>query len=198
MYDAIRKRGGYICTAEEGEKIREVLFPNNGPINKDVVGQSVQKIAKAAGINVPEGSRVILVEAKGPGKEDCICREKMCPVMCLLSYNHFEEGVELACTNLAVEGNGHSCAIHSNNQAHIILTGSRVTVSRIVVNAPSATTAGGHIQNGLNVTNTLGCGSWGNNSISENFTYKHLMNISRIAPLNPAIKVPNDKEIWEL
>ena len=198
VFAALRKRGAYICTEEEGKKMRHLLFQNGGPINKDVVGQGVQKIAKMAGINVPEGSRVIIVEANGVGEEDVICREKMCPVMCALSYKHFEEGVDIACRNLANEGNGHSCAIHSNNQAHIILTGSKATVSRIVVNAPSATTAGGHIQNGLNVTNTLGCGSWGNNSISENFTYKHLMNISRIAPLNPAIKVPNDQEIWEL
>lgn len=198
VFAALRKNGAFICNEEEGQKIRETLFKNNGPINKDVVGQSVQKIAKMAGISVPEGSRVIIVEAHGVGAEDCICREKMCPVLCALSYEHFEEGVDIARRNLANEGNGHSCAVHSNSQAHIILAGSVLTVSRIVVNAPSATTAGGHIQNGLAVTNTLGCGSWGNNSISENFTYKHLLNISRIAPLNPAIHVPNDEEIWKL
>ncbi len=198
VFAAFKKHGAYFCNEEEGRKIRETLFKDNGPINKDVVGQGVQKIAQMAGISVPEGTRVIIVEAHGVGAEDCICREKMCPVMCALGYNHFEEGVDIARRNLANEGNGHSCAVHSNNQAHIILAGSTLTVSRIVVNAPSATTAGGHIQNGLNVTNTLGCGSWGNNSISENFTYKHLMNISRIAPLNLSIHIPDDKEIWSL
>lgn len=198
VFAAFKKKGAYFCTEAEGQKVRDTLFPGNGPINKDVVGQGVQTIAKMAGITVPQGTRVIMVEARGVGAEDCICREKMCPVMCVLSYDHFEEGVSIAKRNLELEGNGHSCAVHSNSQAHIILAGTQLTVSRIVVNAPSATTAGGHIQNGLNVTNTLGCGSWGNNSISENFTYKHLMNISRIAPLNPSIHVPDDKEIWAL
>lgn len=198
VFAALKRHGAYICNDEEGKKIREVLFHDNGPINKDVVGQGVQKISKMAGISVPEGTRVIIVEAKGVGAEDSICREKMCPVMCALSYNHFEEGVDIARRNLANEGNGHSCAVHSNSQAHIILAGSVLTVSRVVVNAPSATTAGGHIQNGLNVTNTLGCGSWGNNSISENFTYKHLMNITRIAPLSDKIRVPSDEEIWKM
>lgn len=197
VYSAFRNKGAYFCTAEEGERVRTAIF-EDGSIAKDVVGQSVDFIAKKAGLTVPAGTRVIMVEAHGVGAEDIICKEKMCPVMCVLSYKHFEEGVQIARTNLANEGNGHTCAIHSNNQAHIILVGSEVTVSRIVVNAPSATTAGGHIQNGLAVTNTLGCGSWGNNSISENFTYKHLLNISRVAPLNTKIHIPNDKEIWEM
>lgn len=198
VFAALRARGGYICSEEEGDKMRQLLFPNGGAINKDVVGQDIDKIATKVGIQLPEGTRVMIVEARGRGREDIICREKMCPVICALSYEHFEDGVDIALANLSYEGNGHSCAIHSNDQAHIILAGSKLTASRIVVNAPSATTAGGHIQNGLAVTNTLGCGSWGNNSISENFTYKHLMNISRIAPLNPAIQIPNDQEIWTM
>ena len=76
-----------------------------------------------------------------------------------------------------MEGNGHTAGIHSNDQANVIKAGTELSVSRLIVNAPCATTAGGSIQNGLPVTNTLGCGSWGNNSISENFTYKHLLNI---------------------
>lgn len=197
VFSAFQKHGAYFCTREEGDKIRKALF-EEGRIAKDVVGQSVYYIAEKAGINLPERTRVIMVEAQGVGAEDVICKEKMCPVMCTLSYDNFEEGVGIARANLANEGNGHTAAIHSNNQAHIILAGSELTVSRLVVNAPSATTAGGHIRNGLAVTNTLGCGSWGNNSISENFTYKHLLNISRIAPLSERIVEPSDEEVWAL
>ena len=68
--------------------------------------------------------------------------------------------------------------------------------SDLIVNAICATTAGGSIQNGLPVTNTLGCGSWGGNSISENFTFKHLLNITRIAPLSVRLRIPTDEEIW--
>lgn len=197
VFSAFRNHGAYFCNEQEGDKVRAAIF-NNGSLSKDIVGQSVDFIANKAGITLPAGTRVIMVEARGLGAEDVICKEKMCPVMCAISYNHFEEGVEKARINLANEGNGHTCAIHSNNQAHIILAGSELTVSRIVVNAPSATTAGGHIRNGLAVTNTLGCGTWGNNSISENFTYKHLLNISRIAPLSDKIVEPTEEEIWQL
>lgn len=195
VYRAFREAGAYFCSEEEGDKVRAAIF-QDGHLAKDVVGQSVAFIASKAGISVPQETRVLMVEARGIGAEDVICKEKMCPVMCVLAYDHFEEGIAIARANLANEGNGHTAAIHSNNQAHIILAGSELTVSRLVVNAPSATTAGGHIRNGLAVTNTLGCGSWGNNSISENFTYKHLLNISRIAPLSERIHEPSDEEIW--
>ena len=113
-----------------------------------------------------------------------------------IGYDNFEEALRIAKTNLTMEGNGHTAGIHSNDQANVIKAGTELSVSRLIVNAPCATTAGGSIQNGLPVTNTLGCGSWGNNSISENFTYKHLLNITRIAPLSARIHVPSDAEIW--
>ena len=73
-----------------------------------------------------------------------------------------------------------------------------ISVSRLIVNASCSITAGGSIQNGLSVTTTLGCGTWGNNSISENFTYKHLLNITRIAQISPHIQMPSDEEIWQM
>jgi len=117
-------------------------------------------------------------------------------VLACFAYSNFDEAIYIAKTNLFLEGSGHTAGIHSNNQGNIIKAGTEISVSRFIVNAPSATTAGGSIQNGLAVTNTLGCGSWGNNSISENFTYKHLLNITRIAPLSKKIAVPTDEEVW--
>lgn len=192
---AFSGHGAYFVTGTEKRKLMETIFPE-GKINRDLVGQSVGKIASAAGFDVPEGTRILAVEATGPGKEDLICKEKMFPVMAFMSYRHFDQALEIAETNLTMEGNGHTAGIHSNNQANIIKAGTSLSVSRLIVNAPCATTAGGSIQNGLPVTNTLGCGSWGNNSISENFTYKHLLNITRIAPLSARIHIPTDEEIW--
>lgn len=193
---AFRNNGAYIVKPEEREKVVAAIF-QDGKICRDIVGQSVQTIAKKAGISVPQDTKILVVEAKGIGKEDVISKEKMCPVMAAFPYEHFEEAIKIAKANLSYEGNGHTAGIHSNNQANIIKAGSELSVSRLIVNAPCATTAGGAIQNGLPVTNTLGCGSWGNNSISENFTYKHLLNITRIAPLSARIKVPTDEEIWK-
>ncbi len=196
IMDAFRKHGAYIATEEEREKIINTIF-EDGHTSKEVVGQSAMFIARKAGINVPDGTKVIVVEAHGVGHKDPICKEKMCPVLAALPYQYFDEAIEIAQTNLSLEGNGHTAGIHSNSQANIIKAGTDISVSRLIANAICATTAGGSIQNGLPVTNTLGCGSWGNNSISENFTYKHLLNITRIAPLSVRIPVPSDEEIWK-
>ncbi|MDR0732594.1 MAG: aldehyde dehydrogenase family protein [Dysgonamonadaceae bacterium] len=195
VFAAFMRHGAYIAPEADREKLVNTLFVN-GSINRDIVGQDVFVIAKKAGIQIPENTRVIVIEAKGVGEEDIISKEKMCPVLAAFPYKFFEEAIEIAKTNLNLEGSGHTAAIHSNNQANIIKAGSELAVSRLIVNAPSATTAGGSLQNGLPVTNTLGCGSWGNNSISENFTYKHLLNITHIAPLSARMHVPTDEEIW--
>ena len=187
MFKAFTAHGAYFVTAGEKERLLNVLFPE-GKINRALVGQSVKKIAGAAGIDLPEGIRVIVAEATGAGHADRICKEKMFPVMGCLGYDNFEEALRIAKANLNMEGNGHTAGIHSNDQANVIKAGTELSVSRLIVNAPCATTAGGSIQNGLPVTNTLGCGSWGNN--------KHLLNITRIAPLSARIHVPSDEEIW--
>lgn len=195
VFEAFKKSGAYFVSDEEHDKVVAALF-EDGHIARDVVGQSVEYIAKKAGLVLPVNTRVIVVEARGIGNADLICKEKMCPVLACFAYSNFDEAIHIAKTNLSLEGSGHTAGIHSNNQGNIIKAGTEISVSRFIVNAPSATTAGGSVQNGLAVTNTLGCGSWGNNSISENFTYKHLLNITRIAPLSKKMKVPTDEEVW--
>lgn len=193
---ACRKNRGYVTNADERERIIDAIF-EDGHTARDVVGQSAQTIAKKAGIQIPEDCKVIIMESNGKfGHNDHISKEKMCPVLAAFPYQYYDQALEIAQTNLSFEGNGHTAGLHSNNQANIIKAGTELSVSRLIVNAICATTAGGSIQNGLPVTNTLGCGSWGGNSISENFTYKHLLNITRIAPLSSRIQVPSDEEIW--
>ncbi len=196
VMEAFKNQGGYLITdLGDKEKLRKTLF-TEGHMNKDVVGQSVQTIAKLAGLDIPEDTKVILVEADGIGNEDLFCREKMCPVLSTFKYSSFDEGIKIAKTNLELEGNGHTAGIHSNNIVNIKKVGEALSVSRIVVNAPTSTTAGGSFTNGFAPTTTLGCGSWGNNSISENFTYKHLINISRIGLLRENVPALSDMDIW--
>lgn len=180
---------------KQKEAIREAMFVE-GAMNRHAVGQSVQAIANLAKIEIPENTKVIIVEADGSGKEDILAKEKMCPVLAAFKYKTFEEGVDIARANLEEEGKGHSVSIHSNNRVHIEYAGTKLCVSRFVINQTCATSAGGSFYNGLAPTNTLGCGSWGNNSISENLDYKHLINISRIAYYMPCNHVPTDEEIW--
>lgn len=196
IMQACRDNKGYVCSPEEREKVIAAIF-EDGHTARDVVGQSAQYVAKKAGIDIPDDVKAIIVESNGKfGNEDMISKEKMCPVIGAFPYQYFDQAIEIAQTNLSFEGNGHTAGFHSNNQANIIKVGTELSVSRLIVNAICATTAGGSIQNGLPMTNTLGCGSWGNNSISENFTYKHLLNITRVAPLSTRIQMPSDEEIW--
>ena len=170
-------------------------FPD-GHLNKDVVGRSASEVGKMAGIEVPESARLILLPADGSGTEDILAKEKLCPVIAIVPYSNFDDAVGMAKANLLVEGAGHSAALHSNNDDHIEQAGLELPISRLVVNQPSSTTAGGSLTNGFAPTTTLGCGSWGGNSISENLDYKHLMNVSRIGKVIADKKVPTDEEIW--
>jgi succinate-semialdehyde dehydrogenase len=182
----------YTADKHQVQKLRDVVF-HGGHLNKDVVGRPAPEIAAKAGINIPDSVRVILLQAEGSGTEDILAKEKLCPVIAIFPYESFDEAVARAKANLLVEGAGHSAALHSNSEEHIRLA---LPVSRLVVNQASALTAGGSLTNGFAPTTTLGCGSWGGNSISENLDYKHLMNVSRIGKPITRKVVPTDDEIW--
>ena len=180
---------------EQIQKLREVVFLD-GHLNKDAVGISASEVGKMAGIDVPESARLILLPADGSGTEDVLAKEKLCPVIAIVPYSTFDDAVAMAKANLLVEGAGHSAALHSNSDDHIQKTGIELPISRLVINQASSLTAGGSFTNGFAPTTTLGCGSWGGNSISENLDYKHLMNVSRIGKIIPDKAVPTDEEIW--
>lgn len=186
----------YIDDPEQKQKLRATIFPDNGPINRFITGQSAQKVAECAGIEIPEGTVMIAVKGDGVGCEEQLCREKLCPVITVLPYAKFEDGVEMMCRNLEFEGKGHSIGVHSHNLEHIELAAIKCAVSRVIINQPAGTTGGGSAYNGLVPTTTLGCGSWGGNSISENFNYKHLLNISRVAFPYDESAVPSEEDVW--
>lgn len=177
------------------DALRSAMF-EDGAMNRHAVGQSAAAVAKLAGISIPEDTRAIVIEADGAGGDDILAKEKMCPVIAAYKYDSFEEGVAIAGANLEEEGKGHSVSIHADSEENIKYAGETLCVSRFVINQICASSAGGSFWNGLAPTNTLGCGSWGHNSISENLDYKHLMNVSRIARYMPDNHVPTDEELW--
>ncbi len=187
------KGAHYIGDQETADKLRAVLF-ENGHISPAVIGQSPQKIAEMAGIEIADDAKIILIRSNAT-EQDILRKEKMCPVMVAFEYDEFDEAIAIAQFNLNIEGKGHTCAIHSNDDAHIRQAGIELPVSRLVVNEPSSLTAGGSLQNGFVPTSTLGCGSWGNNSISENLNYTHLINVHRIGFVHDK-PAPTDEEIW--
>ncbi|MDR1389346.1 MAG: aldehyde dehydrogenase family protein [Treponema sp.] len=196
VIDAFKKNGAFYLDDPAGvDKFRAALFPD-GKINKDSVGQSMTAVAKLAGVEIPPGTKCVILKPPKYGKGEDLSREKMCPVMTAYEYDNWEHAVQIACENLLCEGAGHSVDIQSNNRAHIEYAALKLPVSRILVNQICTSMNGGSFQNSLSPTTTLGCGSWGNNSISENLSYYHLFNKSQIACVKPAWNQPDDEEIF--
>ncbi|MGL5328080.1 MAG: aldehyde dehydrogenase family protein [Peptostreptococcaceae bacterium] len=200
MYDDLVKElvanGAYYVEKEdELNRLREVLFPG-GVISKYCVGATPVEIGKMANIEVPEGTKLIAVKVEKSGEGEYFAKEKMCPVISLYKYDKWEDCVKIAKDNLEYEGKGHSAIIHSFTKDHIEYAAELLPVSRFGVNQIGSSGLGGSFLNGLNPTATLGCGSWGNNSVSENLWFHHLINISRISYEVPTKTVPTDEEIW--
>lgn len=184
----------YISDDEEVDKFRKVIF-EDGHLSRDIVGKTPDYIGKLAGVEIPKDTIVIILKVTAKGDEDLLCGEKMCPVMITQSYNQFKEGVAIAKANLLYQGTGHSAALHSINREHVEYVGEELPVSRVLINQ-SGTGAGGNFGNGLDETVSLGCGTWGNNSISGNITYEHMINITRISYAYENPKIPTPEKVW--
>ncbi|MCB9495378.1 MAG: aldehyde dehydrogenase family protein [Fibrobacteria bacterium] len=197
VVETFKATGKVWYTTDEAqiEAFRNVVFPG-GHLGKDVVGKSCAEVGRMAGVEVGEQYRIILLPAKGAGTDDILAKEKLCPVVAIVPYDTFADAVAMAKANLIVEGAGHSAAIHSESPENIEFAGIALPISRLVVNQASSTAAGGALNNGFAPTTTLGCGSWGGNSISENLDFKHLMNVSRIGKVITHKPIPTDAEIW--
>jgi succinate-semialdehyde dehydrogenase len=191
----IRRGAAFLDAPEARKKLLDALFVD-GAMNRDFVGVTARQIAAKVGLNVPETTRILLVPGDGVAKDNLLRKEKICPVMVLFTYETFDEAVEIARTNLDMEGKGHSVSIHSNNPENIEKLGLAMPVSRVIVNQSCSTSSGGSFYNGFAPTTTLGCGSWGNNILSENLDYKHLINITRIGLRPRKVHVPTDEELW--
>lgn len=192
------KQGGYyVADPAMVDRVREGIFPGDGVISRDVVGLDAEQVAKQIGLDVPAGIRVIVAKAKAIGHGDVLCREKMCPVLTIMPYGTFEEGVAMMVENLECEGKGHSISIHSNTPEHVEYAAIQCAVSRVIVNQPAGTTGGGSPTNGFTATTTLGCGSWGNNSFSGNLNYDHLMNITRVGYPYEESYLPDPELAWQ-
>lgn len=180
LFSALAEQKTAVITETEAlARLRRLLFPE-GKANPETIGQSAAWLAEKADLIIPEGTEVLAAKVDSAGASEFFCKEKMVPVIALLSYDRFEEGVAMAKANLMVEGIGHSAGLFTHDQEKMIYVGEHLPVSRVVVNQPTID-AGGSPANGLNPTVSLGCGSWGNNIISENLTYRHLINVSRVA-----------------
>ncbi len=179
------KRGGYFVVGSDMEALDKTIILQDGGVNPKVVGQSPTAIAKLAGIEIPEGTKIICVELKGVGKKYPLSAEKLCPVLAFYVIDDWEAGCERCIELLNYGGLGHTMVIHSHNDAIIREFGLKKPVFRILVNTPSSQGAIGYTT-GLAPALTLGCGTWGGSITSDNVSPLHLINRKRIAYHQPA------------
>ena len=188
IYNKVRKefvaRGCYILKPEELDKVRKTIIIN-GSLNAKIVGQSAKKIAEIAGVKVPDATKILIGEVESVELSEEFAHEKLSPVLAMYKASDFEDALNKADKLIADGGYGHTSSLYVNvtsSQDKINKFGERMKTCRILVNTPSSHGGIGDLYNfKLAPSLTLGCGSWGGNSVSENVGIKHLMNIKTVA-----------------
>ena len=188
IYDAVKeefkKRGCYFLNEEEKEKVRKTIIVN-GALNAKIVGQRAYKIAELSGIQVPEHTKVLIGEVESVDISEEFAHEKLSPVLAMYKSSNFEDSINKAYHLIYDGGMGHTSSLFINTiteQENINKFCEAMPTCRVVINSPSSQAGIGDIYNfKLTPSLTLGCGSWGGNSISENVGIKHLINIKTIA-----------------
>jgi sulfoacetaldehyde dehydrogenase len=195
MIANLKAEGGYMCSDEERAKLQELMWPDGVHLNGAIVAKPVEKIAELAGIAIPEGTKMLMVAGKHVGSDDPFCKEKLSLVLTVWKYDQFGQAIQMIEDITALNGRGHSCGIHSTNEAHIRELGAKANVSRIMVNQSHSLGNSGNYNNGMPFTLTLGCGTWGGNITTENIYWKHYMNVTWLSkPIDPV--EPNQEEIF--
>lgn len=172
----------YFLNEEEKQLLEKVAIdPKSRGLNPMIVGLPAGKIAAMAGINVPEATKILIAELKGVGLQYPLSCEKLSPILACFKVNSFDEGLKRAEETLEFGGLGHSAVIHSADQKLIDIFAERMKASRIIVNTPATQGAIGNIYNSYLPSLTLGCGTYGGNSVSTNVGAVHLLNIKKVA-----------------
>lgn len=172
----------YFLNKEEKAKVEKlVINEKTCAVNPIIVGMPAEKIAELAGVKVPEGTKILIAETDKVGPEEPLSREKLSPVLACYKANNTEEGFRIADEMLHFGGLGHSAVIHSKDEDVIREFGRRMLAGRIIVNQPSSQGAIGDIYNAYIPSLTLGCGTYGGNSVSTNVATVNLINVKTIA-----------------
>ncbi len=180
--ERFRYMGAYFLSDEEMHKLENIVIdPEKQSMNPKIVGQPAKKIAEIGGINVPDGTKILIAYMDGVGEKYPLSREKLCPVLGFYVVNTIDEAVNL-CTDLTHFGGlGHTASIFSRDPDVIKKFGETINAGRIVVNSPSSHGGIGDLYNRLHPSLTLGCGAGGRNITTDNVTVTHLLNIKRIS-----------------
>ena len=188
VYEEVKKefeyRGGYILSEEEAQKVAKIILTENGTVNPAIVGQSAHTIAQLAGFSVPDDAKVLIGIETDADVKNPFAHEKLSPILAMYKVKDFEEAVENAHKLVMIGGAGHSAALYTDErkQDRIDYFAKQIPTCRLLINSPSSHGGIGDLYNfKLEPSLTLGCGSWGGNSVSGNVGVEHLLNYKTVA-----------------
>jgi len=195
----LRIHKAHVCSADEKARLRDWMWQVNDKgklaLNGKVVARSADCIAAGAGLDVPSGASMLVVMGDEPAVQDKFADEKMSVVLTVFVYDTFDEALEKISAITGRYGRGHSMGIHTFRQDYIERMGQTMLTSRVTVRQPMAAANGGHAMNYMPPTATLGCGTWGRNSTTENIHYKHFLNVTWVNEPRPA-RVFSEDAVW--
>lgn len=187
--------GGYVASPAEKDALRRVMWDDEGHRLPDTVAVAPQQLARAAGFTLPDDCKFIIVHGDGIGRQHPFSREKLTTLLAVYKYDGFDEALNMMRNVYEVGGKGHSCGIYSFDVDHIHRLALAAPVSRIMVRQPQSKANAGAFNNGMPMTSSLGCGTWGGNIVSENVHLKHYMNTTWVSlPIKE--DRPSDAELF--
>jgi acetaldehyde dehydrogenase (acetylating) len=178
--EQFRAQGGHFLSAAEADRLAKVVATPQRSLNPAIVGKSVEFIAKLAGLSVPQGTRCLLADVGGVGREYPLSMEKLSPILAFYVEEGIERGAARCFEVLSYGGMGHTAGVHTRSREAAVAYGREMPASRVIVNSPTTHGAIG-FSTALPPSMTLGCGSWGGNVTSDNVSPLHLMDIKRVA-----------------
>jgi len=194
--NAAHAAGGRLLDAVQTQKVKDALW-QNGKLSRDMIARDTATVMRVAGIDVPEPetARFFLAPAEAIGPEEPLSGEKLSLITALYTAGDFAEAKEKAWRILLHQGAGHSVGLHSTRDDRAVELGQDLPTCRVIVNQPHCFATGGSFENGLPFSLSMGCGTWGGNTIDDNLHYRHFLNMTKVArPISP--QAPTVEEIF--
>lgn len=194
LVNALTEEGGYVLNEEEKQLMQSKMWVE-GILAKEIIAQPADKIAEFIGLNIPKDRKFFMVEETKVGKEHPFSGEKLSVTVTLYKYKEFQDAVDKVNEIIEYQGKGHSCGIHSTNDEHILEYALKTKTSRLMVRQPQCLSNSGAWTNGMPMTLSLGCGTWGGNISSDNITWEKLLNTTWVSYPIPSNQ-PTDEELF--
>jgi sulfoacetaldehyde dehydrogenase len=193
--DALQREGGYLVSDREKELLRDTYWDRDGLRTPETIARPAKVVADRAGFPLPDGKTFLIVPETQIGRQHLFSTEKLGTVLAIFKYHGFDDALDMVRRIFETGGKGHSCGIYSLDDGHIHALALVAPVSRIMVRQIQSRANAGTFTNGMPMTSSMGCGTWGGNITNENIALKHYMNVTWVSRPIPEDR-PSDEELF--